>query len=81
MVETVQVTPSGLGYTLKFSGPNREHDALLAMLRYVGIRRYKLLARELRANKWTVEYFAFVCSFVGVQGFPVLVFFNRYSIR
>jgi len=81
MVETVQVSPSGLGYTLKFSGPDREHDALLAMLHYVGIRRFRLLVRELRANMWTVKDFAFVCSFAGVQGFPVLVFFNRYSIR
>jgi len=78
MVETVQVTP-GLGYTLKFSGSDREHDALLAMLHYIGIRRFKLLVRELRAHKWTVQYFAFVCSFAGVQGFPVLVFFNRYN--
>lgn len=53
--------------------------AIIDVLQFIGHRRYKILIRELKKTCMTFEVFCFCLSFCGVEGYPALAIWDRYT--
>ena len=64
-----------MSYTVKHTS---SRDALIEFIRFVGGRRFRLLARAVRGGTYGDEQIRFLCSFAGVQWYPVDCLLARY---
>ena len=64
--------------SIRYEGPEAAQNAINDMREYLGQEHFEaLLATELRFFNpctWTMRYFEFHCSWLGVEGFPAKAF-------
>lgn len=65
--------------TISYSG-RPERDAVLDLVEWLGFRRARLLAREVRRGL-SFGKFTLLCGFAGVEGFPVIAAFKHFGGR
>lgn len=63
--------------TISYAG-RPERDAVLDLVQWLGFRRTRALAREVRRGL-SFAKFEFLCSFAGVSGFPVAAAFRHFG--
>lgn len=63
-------------YEIQF---NDDREALIEALRWLGAKRFKILARAARTE--CIENIAFYMSIAGVSGFPVIALHRRYHLK
>lgn len=67
-------------YTKRFTGPGAEADALAEIESWLGADRKVELEGMLKRDtqhRDNSNTFAFVCSFAGIQGYPVRVWYKH----